>query len=180
MLEEINHVKASAEVLCDQQQIEAALDRMANEINELLADKNPLVLCVLNGGIVAAGQLLTRLTISLTLDAIHASRYQNKTVGETLDWLLKPSSSLKDKTILIIDDILDEGITLAAIHDYCLEQGASAVYIAVLVNKILGRDKPIQANFVGLHVENRYVFGYGMDYKGYLRNAAGIYAVANT
>ncbi|SJM94202.1 Phosphoribosyltransferase (fragment) [Crenothrix polyspora] len=113
----------------------------------------------------------------LNIDAINASRYQNKTVGQTIEWILKPSASLKERTVLIVDDILDEGVTLKAIHDYCLEQGASAVYSAVLVNKILDHKKPIAADFVGLDVENRYVFGYGMDYKGYLRNAAGIYAM---
>jgi len=90
-----------------------------------------------------------------------------------------PSSSmstLTDRTVLIIDDILDEGITLSTIYDYCIAQGARAVYSAVLIDKKIGRDKPIQADFVGLETENRYLFGYGMDCKGYGRNAAGIYA----
>ena len=89
---------------------------------------------------------------------------------------MKPGTPLKGRTILIIDDVLDEGITLAAIKAYCLEQGANAVYCAVLIDKLLGHEKPIKADFVGLEVENRYLFGYGMDYKGYLRNAAGIFA----
>ncbi len=177
MLKEIQQVQATAQLLHNEQQVEAALDDMARQINTLLADKNPLVLCVMNGGVVVAGKLITRLTMPLNIDAINASRYQNKTVGQTIEWVLKPSVSLKDRTVLIIDDILDEGVTLAAIHDYCLEQGASAVYIAVLVNKLLAHKKPITADFVGLHVKNHYLFGYGMDYKGYLRNAAGIYAV---
>jgi hypoxanthine phosphoribosyltransferase len=177
MLKEIQQVKASAVLLHSEQQVEAALDTMAQQINDQLADTNPLLLCVMNGGIVVAGKLITRLTMPLNIDAINASRYQNKTVGQTIEWLLKPSASLKDRTVLIVDDILDEGITLKAIYDYCLAQGASAVYSAVLVDKILDHKKPIAADFVGLDVENRYVFGYGMDYKGYLRNAAGIYAV---
>jgi hypoxanthine phosphoribosyltransferase len=177
MLKEIQQVQATAQLLHSEQQVEAALDDMARQINSLLADKNPLVLCVMNGGVVVAGKLITRLTMPLNIDAINASRYQNKTVGQTIEWILKPSVALKDRTVLIIDDILDEGVTLAAIHDYCLEQGASAVYISVLVNKLLDHKKPITADFVGLHVKNHYLFGYGMDYKGYLRNAAGIYAV---
>ncbi|MEQ1529412.1 MAG: hypoxanthine-guanine phosphoribosyltransferase [Methylococcales bacterium] len=176
MLKEIDHIKTSADLLHSEQQVEAALDNMAAQINQKLADSNPLVLCVMNGGIVVAGKLLTRLTMTLTIDALNASRYQNQTSGGSIDWLLKPSASMTGRTILIIDDILDEGITLAAIMDYCLAQGASAVYTAVLVDKILDHAKPITADFVGLEVANRYLFGYGMDYKGYLRNAAGIYA----
>lgn len=176
MLSEIERVEQTADCLYTQQDVEAALDQMAEQINMVLADYNPLVLCVLNGGIITAGQLLPRLTMPLNLDSINASRYQNKTVGGEITWLLKPQTSLKNRTVLLIDDILDEGITLAAIRDECLKQGANAVYCAVLLDKQIGREKPISADFVGLQVENRYLFGYGLDYKGYLRNAAGIYA----
>jgi hypoxanthine phosphoribosyltransferase len=176
MLEEIKHIQASADLLHSEQEVEAALDKMAQEINRAFAERSPLLLCVINGGIVTFGKLLTRLTIPLTIDSIHASRYRNQTSGGDIKWLVKPETSLKDRTVLIVDDILDEGITLQAICDYCREQGANAVYSAVLVDKILDHQKPVNADFIGLSVENRYLFGYGMDYKGYLRNAPGIYA----
>jgi len=176
MLKEIEHIQASADLLYSERQVEAALDRMAQAINAALAGTSPLFLCVMNGGMVTAGKLLTRLNIPLTIDAVNASRYQNQTLGGTIEWLLKPQTPLKNRTVLIVDDILDEGITLEAICQFCKDQGAAAVYTAVLVDKILDHDKPIRADFVGLQVENRYLFGYGMDYKGYLRNAAGIYA----
>lgn len=176
MLKEIKHIQATADLLYSEQEVEAAIDKMAQDINTLLADRNPLLLCVMNGGIVIAGKLLTRLKIPLTIDAINASRYQNQTAGGNIEWVLKPGTPLKDRTVLIIDDILDEGITLEAICQYCLEQGATSVYSAVLVDKILDHKKPITADFIGLETEDRYLFGYGMDYKGYLRNASGIYA----
>lgn len=176
LLEEIEHVKATAELLHNQHEVDAAIDAMAEKINLLLADRNPVFLCVMNGGMVIGGKLLTRLTMPLTLDAVNASRYQNKTVGNTIEWLLKPKTPLQGRTVLIVDDILDEGLTLEAIGQYCKEEGATSVYSAVLVDKMLGQPKPIQADFVGLKVENRYLFGNGMDYKGYLRNAPGIYA----
>jgi hypoxanthine phosphoribosyltransferase len=176
MLKEIKYIQETADLLFSEQEVEDALDKMAAQINGLLAELNPLVLCVMNGGIVVAGKLITRLTFPLTIDAINASRYHNQTAGGSIKWVLKPSTPLKDRTILIIDDILDEGITLAAIRDYLLEQGVMAIYIAVLMDKNLGHNKPIAADFIGLNVENRYLFGYGMDYKGYLRNAPGIYA----
>ncbi|MGZ5056673.1 MAG: hypoxanthine-guanine phosphoribosyltransferase [Methylobacter sp.] len=176
MLEEIKHVQATADLLHSEQEVEAAIDKMAQQINIALADHNPLLLCVMNGGVVTFGKLLTRLSIPLTIDVINASRYQNQTSGGSIDWRIKPETPLKGRTVLIVDDILDEGITLQALDQYCREQGATAVYSAVLVDKILDHEKPVTADFIGLKVENRYVFGYGMDYKGYLRNAPGIYA----
>lgn len=176
MLEEIKRVQATADLLHSEQEVEAAIDNMAQEINLALADRNPLVLCVLNGGIPTFGKLLTRLTMPLTIDSINASRYQNQTTGGSIEWLVKPETPLKGRTVLLVDDILDEGITLQAIYAYCREQGATTVYSAVLVDKILDHQKPITADFIGLKVENRYLFGYGMDYKGYLRNVPGIFA----
>jgi hypoxanthine phosphoribosyltransferase len=176
LLDEIEHVRASADILFTEVEVEAALDTMAQSINALLFDRMPVVLCALNGGIVTAGKLLTRLTIPVTLDSICASRYRNTTSGGRIDWRLVPTLSLAGRTVLIVDDILDEGHTLVAMRDYCLEQGAASVYTAVLADKELDNAKPIAADFVGLKVENRYLFGYGMDYKGFLRNAPGIFA----
>lgn len=176
MLEEIKHVLETAELMYSGEEVEAALDTMAAEINRALGECNPLVLCVLNGGIIAAGKLIPRMTMLLNIDSINATRYQNQTSGGIIEWVLKPATPLTGRTVLIIDDILDEGITLAAIKAYCLDQGAEAVFCAVLIEKRLDRDKPVRADFVGLEVENRYLFGYGMDYKGYLRNVSGIFA----
>ena len=176
MLKEINAILADADLLVNEQQIVIAITQIAEKINSLLADRNPLVLCVMNGGLVFTGQLLPQLTIALTLDSINASRYHNQTSGGAIEWINTPRTSIKGRTVLIVDDILDEGVTLAAIYEHCLAHGAVAIYSAVLVNKLLGHSKPIYADFIGLNLENRYLFGYGMDYKGYLRNASSIYA----
>lgn len=176
MLEEINHIQKNALCLYSVQEVETALDHMAQAITAKLQDKNPLVLCVINGGIIPTGKLLPRLNFPLNLDSINASRYRNTTSGTSIHWLYKPTTPLRDRTILIVDDILDEGHTLKGIVDYCRDQGAAEVYTAALLDKKLEAPKPIQADFVGLDVENHYLFGYGMDYKGYLRNAPGIFA----
>ena len=176
MLKEINAILADADLLVNEQQIVIAITQIAEKINSLLADRNPLVLCVMNGGLVFTGQLLPQLTIALTLDSINASRYHNQTSGGAIEWINTPRTSIKGRTVLIVDDILDEGVTLAAIYEHCLAHGATSIYSAVLVNKLLGHSKAIFADFIGLNLENRYLFGYGMDYKGYLRNAPGIYA----
>ncbi len=174
----IKNVLDQAECIYTANEVEAALDRMAININAELTDKNPILICVMNGGLVVMGKLLTRLNFQLQIDFIHATRYRNATTGSDLEWRAEPSTDIKDREVVIIDDILDEGVTLKSIVDYCRSHQCRSVYTAVLVEKIhqrkVGLDK---ADFVGLQVEDKYVFGYGMDYKGFLRNAPGIYAV---
>lgn len=176
MLEEIGIVKQQALQLHSADEVETALDAMAAAISAQLHDSNPLVLCVINGGIIATGKLLPRLDFPLTLDSIHATRYRNATSGSDIHWLFKPTTPIAGRAVLVVDDILDEGHTLHAIVEYCQEQGATAVYTAALFDKRLDIDKPVKPDFVGLTVANHYLFGYGMDYKGYLRNAPGVYA----
>lgn len=171
---------AEAELIHSSEAIAAAINRMSKEISAQLQSTIPVVLCVVSGGIVFAGQLLTRFNFPLELDYVHASRYQNATTGRTLVWQALPKLDLTNRTVLLVDDILDEGVTLKAIQEKCLELGAEKVLCAVLVEKQLDRAKPIAADFVGLEVPNRYVFGYGMDAYGWWRNLPAIYALKNT
>jgi len=154
-----------------------AFDEMAIAMHDKLHDKNPLMLCVVNGGIIPMGHLMTRLHFPLQVDYIHATRYRGETSGGILKWLVKPSFSLKERVVVIVDDVLDQGITLDELIKYCKAEGASEVYSAVLVEKEQQRPFEIVADFIGLKTVNRYLFGFGMDYKDYLRNADGIYAV---
>lgn len=176
----IREVLAKSTCIFSKAEVDAALDQMAIEIHDRLSNENPLFLCVVVGGIVPLGNLLPRLDFPLEVDYIHATRYQRKIVGQELVWKVTPQVSLKNRTVLIVDDILDGGITLNEIVNYCREQGAREVLTAVLVDKNnarLSNGLP-QADFSGLQVDNHYVFGYGMDYKGYLRNAPGIYMIS--
>jgi hypoxanthine phosphoribosyltransferase len=175
--DEVQAVLEQADILHTEAEVEAALDRMAADITVSLEGKNPLLLCTMIGGIVTAGKLLTRLRFPLTIDYIHATRYRGETSGAELHWLARPSESVAGRKVLIIDDIFDEGLTLQALIEDCKQAGAAGVYTAVLVEKQCDKRCDIEVDFLGLTVENKYVFGYGMDYKGYLRNAAGIYAV---
>ncbi len=176
----IRDVLAKSTCIYSKNEVEVALDKMADEINHRLSHSNPIFLCVVVGGMVPLGNLLPRIDFPLEVDYIHATRYQHKTVGQELVWKATPQRSLKNRTVLIVDDILDGGITLAEIVKYCQKQGAREVLTAVLVDKNNARiDSGLpHADFCGLCVDNHYVFGYGMDYKGYLRNAPGIYMVA--
>lgn len=166
-----------ADLLHSSASISAAIDRLGDEISAVLEHTHPVVLCVVNGGIVFAGQLLTRLNFALELDYVHASRYQNATSGKTLTWQALPNIDLTGRTVLLVDDILDEGITLQALQQKCIELGAAKVLAAVLVEKLLTHEKPAHADFVGLTVPDRYVFGYGMDAFGWWRNLPAIYAL---
>lgn len=177
--QEAEQVLANAELLYTSDKVEAALDRMAEQITSDMHDQNPVVLCMMIGAVVVTGKLLTRLKFPLQVDYIHATRYQGATRGGELEQLRLPVDLIRNRTVLIIDDILDEGITLKAVVDACRDAGAGTVHTAVLLNKLLEEgDKQFdQLDYTGLTVPDRYVFGYGMDYKTYLRNCDGIYAV---
>lgn len=171
-------VRANADLLYGEDEVARALDGMAAAIEQVVGDQDPLLLCVMNGGLVVSSELFTRLQCPVQLDYLHATRYQGTQGSRDLKWISRPAGPLLGRTVLVVDDILDEGMTLAAILAYCREQQARAVYSAVLVEKRHTR-KPgaVSADFVGLQIEDRYVFGYGMDYHGYWRNLKGIYAV---
>ncbi|MEN0106650.1 MAG: hypoxanthine-guanine phosphoribosyltransferase [Pseudomonas sp.] len=175
----IRQVMAEADCLYSNAEVEVAIDTMATAINAEMGDSNPVVFCVMNGGLIFSGKLLPKLDFPLELSYLHATRYRNETSGGELFWKAKPEISFIDRDVLIIDDILDEGHTLGAIIDFCRHAGAKNVRIAVLVDKTHDRKaRPdLKADYVGMPCEDRYVFGYGMDYKGYWRNAPGIYAV---
>jgi hypoxanthine phosphoribosyltransferase len=174
----LKRIRAEAVELHGPDAIHAALDRMAQAITAAMADRLPVVLCVLTGGIIPTGHLMTRLAFPLESDYLHATRYRGETSGREVEWVSEPGISLHGRTVLVVDDILDEGNTLADVIRYCRAQGAERVYTAVLIRKRLaGRAPAVEADFVGLEVDDRYVFGFGMDYKGYLRNLNGIYAL---
>jgi len=175
---ELIRIRAEADELYGPAEIHAALDRMAEEITATLGDTLPVVLCVLTGGIIPTGHLLTRLAFPLESDYLHATRYRGQTSGREVEWVSEPGVSLAGRTVLVVDDILDEGNTLVDVIRFCKEAGAAQVYTAVLIRKRHDRRIPnVRADFVGLEVDDRYVFGFGMDYKGYLRNLNGIYAL---
>lgn len=178
--EKIKRVFSRATCLHSDVELERALKNMATSIHQDLQDEDPVVLCVMIGGVVLTGKLLTLLDFPLQMDYIHATRYGDKTSGSQLQWVVTPRVSLKGRTVLIVDDILDRGVTLAAIVEYCRAQGAKDIRIAVLVEKNVFRENDAvqKAHYTGVTVENHFVFGYGMDYKGYLRNAPGIFSVA--
>lgn len=175
----IEEITASADCLYTKKEVEAALDALAFSLNQRLTGKQPIFLCVMVGGIIPIGNLLPRLNFPLELDYVHATRYRGKTVGGELHWIAKHRLSLKDRTVVVVDDILDTGLTLKAVLDVCRAEGAKEVFSVVLIDRPDARKPEGEptADFIGLSIANRYVYGYGLDYKEYLRNMPGIYAI---
>jgi hypoxanthine phosphoribosyltransferase len=165
-----------AELIHSEQAVNQAISNMAVALNQDYTHEPPIVLCVMGGGVYLTGQLLPKLQFALEFDYIQATRYHGDTLGKNLQWLVLPKENIKHRNVLILDDILDEGITLKSIVEHCELLGAKQVKIAVLVEKQLNKIKPVKADYSGLSVPDRYVFGCGMDVHGWWRNLPAIYA----
>ncbi|MCL4798268.1 MAG: hypoxanthine-guanine phosphoribosyltransferase [Burkholderiales bacterium] len=169
-----------ADLLVPAEAVEAAIARLAGEITDAFRDRYPVLLCVMNGAVFFCGQLLPRLRFPLHLDYVHATRYGKETRGQELVWHAHPPDAVKGRAVLVLDDILDLGETLAAIKRRVLELGADSCHVAVLTDKRKRAPKPVKADFVGVEVEDRFVFGCGLDAHGLWRNLPAIYAMRET
>lgn len=167
---------ANSDVVFTESEVNAAIDRMALQLQEKVTAESVVLLCVMRGGLYLAGQLMGHLSLPARLDYLQANRYQG-TAGHEIVWSKQPELDLNGQTVIVLDDILDEGVTLAAVVQYCRQAGASQVITAVLTEKDNGLQKPLKADVVGLVVPNRYVFGCGMDVYGWWRNLPEIRAL---
>lgn len=174
-------VLENAERLYDGDDLAAMYDRIAERVRADLADKNPVILCVMLGGLVPTAEILSRLAFPVELDYLHATRYRGETAGGELVWKVSPETPLDGRHVLVIDDILDEGTTLEAILNAISAQGPASVRTAILLEKDHDRrDSQLQVDYLGARVPDRYVFGAGMDYRGYFRQLPAVYAVGST
>lgn len=175
--QEAEKILAEADCLVSEADCAAATARVAREITDKLGRRMPLVLAVMGGATVFAGQLLPLLRFPLEFDYVHVSRYGNKLSGGGLNWKVEPKESVQGRDVIVIDDILDEGETMAAIRKRVMDLGATACFAAVFCEKKLDKPKPTAPDFLGVLVPNRYVFGYGMDVSGLWRNLPAVYAL---
>lgn len=185
-MQEFHHNRArdlikNAELLFDQDTVQASITRMADVLNTRFNAKDskefPLVLGVMGGAVVFTGNLLPQLSFPLEFDYIHVSRYGDDDKGGEVVWKVIPRSNVAGRTVIVLDDILDEGETLAHVKQRLLDMGASEVILAVFADKAIGKTKPVQADIVGLVIPNRFVVGFGMDAYGYWRNLPGLWAI---
>jgi hypoxanthine phosphoribosyltransferase len=179
VIQDVLALKNKGQLIHGMDDINAAIDKIAAQMQNTLADENPVFLCVMNGAVIFMGHLLVRLNFPLQINYIHATRYQGEIEGSQLFWKAEPTTDLKDRTVVLVEDILDTGLTLSAIIKYCDQQGAKKIYTAALVDKSHPRSEGgvEQCDFTGLVLEDKFLYGFGLDYKDYLRNEPGIYAV---
>jgi hypoxanthine phosphoribosyltransferase len=175
--EEAWRILEHADEVCSAECVTAEVSRIAREVSAKLEKRHPLVLAVMRGGVLFAGQLLSQLRFPLHFDYLDVTRYRSTTTGGEISWKVIPATAVTGRVVLVIDDILDEGHTLAAIRSKLLDAGASEFYSAVFARKDIGRPTPVTADFVGITVPDRYVFGFGMDVYGMWRNLPAIYAL---
>jgi hypoxanthine phosphoribosyltransferase len=170
-----------AELIFDSEAVQKAVDKVAQQLNQRFKNNAevayPLVLGVMGGAVVFCGQLLTRLDFPLEFDYMHVTRYGSRDQGGKIEWKVIPRSNVEGRTVIVLDDILDEGETLAHVKARLLEMGASDVVLAVFADKDIGKKKPVQADYVGLTLPDKFVVGYGMDAYGYWRNLPGVWAI---
>ena len=175
---ELQCVQENADLVFSAHQISVAVENIASALEQRILDRDAIILCVMNGGLIVTSDILRGLQCKVRLDYLQVARYRDKTVGGSLHWHKEPQLSLEGQVVVLVDDIYDEGYTLEEVVSYCKRKGAKEVITAVLLFKQKkDREVTMQPDIYGLDVADRYVFGYGMDYKGYLRNLPAIYAV---
>jgi len=177
--QQLQEVKDNSDLVFSASQIKTAIEKMGLVLELKIANKNAILLCVMNGGITTTADLLRCMDCDVRFDYLQVARYRDKTVGGSLHWLKEPQLSLEDQTVVLVDDIYDEGFTMEELVSYCKKHGAREVITAVLLLKRKSTPQvDLKPDIYGLEVNDRYVYGYGMDYKGYLRNVPAIYAIS--
>lgn len=181
-VEQLTQIKKQATLLFDSEQIEQAIQKLAQQLTRDYAEKEAIFIVVMNGGLIFAGNLLPKLNFPLLIDYCHATRYRGKTSGSNIEWKVKPGQDLRGRHIVIIDDILDEGYTLKAIIDSIQLERPASLKTLVLVEKNHQRKAVpnMRADYCELQTPDEYVFGYGMDYHHYWRNCSQIYYINDT
>ena len=174
-------LRRDAKLLFTAEQVGRALDDMAGRIDAELNEQLPVVLAIMNGGVFVATELCRRLRIPFEFDYVHATRYGHSTTGRNIEWRVPPHSGLRGRVVLVVDDVLDRGITLSALIERLEDIRVAALYTAVLARKNL-RESVVRpdVDFIGLETGDLYLIGCGMDYRGLWRGLPAIYGVGPT
>jgi hypoxanthine phosphoribosyltransferase len=167
-----------ATVIVTEADVHKAYDRLAVALQRLIDTSDCVLLGVMLGGMIPTASLAARLKGDYRIDYCQVSRYRGGEQGGELEWLQPPRAELRNRTVLLVDDIFDEGLTLDYVTGACLELGASSVVSAVLVRKRHNRVATgLRPDHVGLEVDDHYIFGCGMDYRHHWRHLPEIWAL---
>lgn len=174
---EAEDILTKSEILYTAEELHKKITSIASAITNEINHEIPIFLTVMNGGLFFAAKLMEQIKKPFIADYIHASRYGDATFGSGhISWYRQPKAEdIQGRTVYIVDDILDEGHTLAEIKRVLIHLGAKEVKIAVLIDKDIGKDKPIAADYFGYHSPNKFLFGFGMDIYGLYRQFSDIY-----
>ncbi|MCP4186248.1 MAG: hypoxanthine-guanine phosphoribosyltransferase [Gammaproteobacteria bacterium] len=177
-LERAQQVHQDADLLFGADVVERSIAELAARVAADCENDFPLVICVMNGGLYLTGQLLRYWEFPLTVDYVHATRYRLATLGKDVLWKSYPQNEIRDRHVLIIDDIFDQGYTLEEVRAYCNKHGAKSCQSIFLIRKTHDHRKAdINPDYVGLECGDCYVYGAGMDLNGYFRNLSSIYYI---
>lgn len=172
-------VVANSDVLFTRDDIESAYRRLALQLDDRFEGVLPVMVPVMMGGLIPVAGILRHLSIPHRLDYVHTSRYGHAMTGSELHWLVPPSSTLKDQEVVVVDDIFDQGTTLAAVVSKLRELPVKSVTTVVLARKQHDRVKTtLRPDLIGIDVPDRFVFGCGLDYHGGLRHLPDLHAIA--
>lgn len=160
--------------------IEAAVTRVAKEINEKLGDKDPLFVCIMNGAFMFASELMREID-SETYEVAFAryASYEGTKTTNKLKEITPLTVSLEGRTVVIVEDLVDTGYTMKCLREKYLAEGAKEIYIATMLLKEEALVNDIKADFVGIKIDNKFIVGHGLDYNGRGRLLKDIYVLEN-
>jgi hypoxanthine phosphoribosyltransferase len=160
--------------------IDEAVAQVAEMISKDMEGKEPLFLCVLNGAFIFASDLLKKINIDCEISFVKLSSYEGTKTTNTIRELIGLDQSIDGRTIIIIEDIVDTGLTMAYTRKKLMELGAEEVRIATLLFKPEAFKKDYALDYVGIVIPNKFIVGYGLDYDGFGRNLPDIYQIIET
>ncbi|RKD86195.1 hypoxanthine phosphoribosyltransferase [Mangrovibacterium diazotrophicum] len=166
------------ELFIPYEKIRAVIEKIADEMNENLAGKNPLFLCILNGSFMFAAEIFKRITLlDAEISFVKLASYQGTSTTGTVKELIGLNESLEGRTVVVLEDIVDTGITIEKVIAQIKAKNPAEVQVATLLLKPDALQRDVNLDYVGLEIPNEFIVGYGLDYDGRGRNLIDIFKV---
>ncbi len=179
-MERVKVLDKEFELSISEKEILKAVDEVANRINKDLEGKNPLFVCILNGSFMFASDLMKRLTIPCEISFVKLSSYEGTGSTGNVKHLIGLNENIEGRTIVLIEDIVDTGLTIKNIIEQVKGMGPSDVRVATMLFKPDACKEELVLNYTGINIPNDFIVGYGLDYDGFGRNLRNIYTVVKS